>query len=662
MQKFSFSTDLIKFNVGENIHVSSKESFTEPVTVLIRSNYLDLDNKIYRLEPGETELFRYTPRLSGFVKATRVWGAIWDINGYLDLKVELRKPDPVTTITSLNVDNPIGVSAPIQRTILYDFQGWTNIEIFKTLEVANQSFEFWLSEHDGAYYQIVSSDSDFVIRNPHMHFSKNNNKYIEITEDDIKYLKLCLKIFFGGMEFDFQGVMTLKDLEQELYTIFANDEKIQVYRQINSIIIYSDYTDISKVKLMGMDNSVVKTFKTIQNDHTSAVVQCVSSDWLEKTVQFTIIADGQIRRPVLTVHFKNVKNSKYDITVDLEQIIVGKEFILTLSCEDPITEVYNLQYPFALVDCNQSVATVVDDYTQFWKVKAVQSGVATFSVPDIFEESFTIYDQPKNIQLLNSLQLSKEEVILKIYMNESLEVDYDYTFELQDKLSKQNVDYRLVSTYHTINAGQLERKERLVWTTSQILRSFDIILNGQTIPVLWIDRAAYPSTIAIKSGNTCYINRAVNKPLTLKYLDGTLSGTIVLAPNQTSWDYAAISKVVSWQIYDQNVLILEKNVEYQSDKKPYLRMNVDASINSKSVNYVFLTLDWPVNYTVDVEVSSSSNCNINLNGSYQFKVGQTEMKFKITPTKITLKPSFLSLQLVSSNVDFSNERVNVIIS
>ena len=34
----------------------------------------------------------------------------------------------------------------------------------------------------------------------------------------------------------------------------------------------------------------------------------------------------------------------------------------------------------------------------------------------------------------------RAEVVLKIYMNEPLEVDYDYTFALQDKISKQNVN------------------------------------------------------------------------------------------------------------------------------------------------------------------------------------------------------------------------------
>ena len=135
-----------------------------------------------------------------------------------------------------------------------------------------------------------------------------------------------------------------------------------------------------------------------------------------------------------------------------------------------------------------------------------------------------------------------------------------------------------------------------------------------------------------------------------------------MSPNQTSWNYVANNKIVSWQVYDQDVLILEKNIEYQSDKKPYIRMNVDSTISSKSVNYVFINLDWPVNYTVNVELSSSSNCGINLNGSYQFKTGQTEMKFKITPVKLLQKPSFLSLQLVSSNVDFDNGRVNVVIN
>lgn len=660
MQKFSFLSDTIYYQSGQEIEVHSKVSFDSEITIQITSSYLDLDNKFFQLKPNDSLVFKYKPKNSGFIKAIRVFGTTWDFDGVLDVDFKIVSNE---TSPTFQVATPtLGTSEQIVKTY-YEYQGWTKIELFKNVSDDEQYFDFWLSEHNGAYYSIVSSDKDFVIETPSIYFTGITKQFIQITKEDLTNINLCLKIQFGGNVYELQGAQNIAELEQELYFFFANDSKIQVFRQGESILIYSDYLDKHKMKFHGVHKSFNKVFQGIRNDKKNVRVKVLNRNWSYKKVEFDIIANGLVRRPKMIVHFENKNVSSFSFETE-KDLVVGEKIRLYLNSDTVIGSKY-LQTSNNIV-CENNVSMQEAYNKVFWYVEPISTDDATFTVKDVLTETFSVTEKPELLDIYHSVQVTKDEVILTLYLSKVVNYDYDYELSFRNKISKENVDFQLTTTHHKINAGQLDKKERIVWTTSQSIRSFEIVLDGKVIPVNWFDRNYYPNNISLRNNDNVrhFVNRAISRPLYITYQNESVNGNLTLLPNQTDWTYQCNGNTMLWRIFDQDQLILEQTVSYikAAEQKPYLRMLFNENINAKSINYLTLKLDWPVKHDVDITLAVNSNTDINASGKYRIKADQTELKIRLTPVRLKSKPTIASLQIVSANIEHDNKKYSVIIT
>lgn len=659
MQKFSFLTGVVYYQNNQTVDIYSKETFIGDVSLQISSSYADLDGKKYLISKGQNLIFSFKPRVPGFIKVTRVWGTILDYDGYLDVDFKIISV-PVTNI--IDQQTPVlGTTKPI-TTSYYDFQGWTNIEIFKNIDKSVESINFLLAEHAGASYTITSSDPTFSIVNPTVYFSSNGQQYVEITQTDIDKIGICMSVMFGGNEYELQGSNTINELEQELYLIFSSDPKIQVYKQNDSILIYTDYTDRNKLIFKSVNQSFNKIFSTIHGNKASVQVKINNYDWQYKRVEFDIVAYGLVKRPTMIVHFEMPENSEYSFDLDHDLTIDQVSKLYLKSNKRIFNKLLNFSNN---VQCENSLSTQEDYDTVSWYVKPISGKIARFSVKDTYDQIFNIDQKPESLELLSTYTISNDEIILTVYLNGTINYDYDYTLSFNDRLSKQDVDYHLTTQYHTIPAGQLQKVEKITWTTGQTLRSFDIVLNGKIVPISWFDKKYYPNIIGLRDKySKHYLNRSVNRPLLISYIDGNNNDVFTLQPNNTDWTYVPKSDVVVWQIYDGTYLIFEQMLTYVSpdQQKPTVSLSIDNQINIKSINYLTVKLDWPVNYDVEFELSCVTNTDVKISGRYKIKANQTVLKFKITPVILKSNPGFLSLQITSSNVDFDNKKISVVLS
>lgn len=661
MQKFSFLSDTIYYQVGQEIEVHSKSTFDSEVTIQITSSYLDLDSKFFQLKPNDSLVFKYRPKNSGFIKAVRVFGTTWDFDGFLDVDIKTVTNEIAPTVVQSTA--PIlGASEQIVKTY-YEYQGWTKIELFKNISDTDLYFDFWLSEHDGATYSIVSNDKDFAIESPTLYFTGIRKQFIQITKGDLASIILCLLIRYGGNVYPLQGAQNIDELEQELYFLFANDSKIQIYRQGDSVLIYSDHTDKHKMSFHGVEKSFNKVFSGIKNDKKNVRVNIVNRNWHYKKVEFNIVANGLVRRPKMIVHFENKNVTNYSFEVE-QDLVIGEKVRLYLNSDTQIGSRY-LQTSNN-VACENHVSMQEAYNRVFWYIEPISTDDVTFTVKDAVTETFSVAEKPEILDILHSVQVTKDEVILRLYLSKVVNYDYEYEISFRNRLSKEGFDYKLETTHHKINAGQLDKKERIVWTTAQTLRSFEIVLDGKVIPVTWFDRNYYPNNISLRNNDNVkhFINRAISRPLYITYENETTNGNLTLLPNTTDWTYQASGNSMLWKIYDQEQLILEQTVSYikAAEQKPYLRMLFSENISAKSINYLTLKLDWPVKHDVDITLAVNSNTDINVSGKYRIKADQTELKIRLTPIRLKSKPAILSLQIVSANIEHDNKKYSVIIT
>jgi hypothetical protein len=661
MQKFSFLSKVVKYQRGQEVEIHTSHPLTIEATVQIRSNFKELDNKIYVIQANNTLIFKHIPKSDGFVEAIRVWNVVWEDDGIYDFKFEGVKPIVVEaveeTIAVLDYADALKNVKPV-----YKYTGWANVEIFKTVEEENQLFEFWLSEANNTTYVVESSDSDFVIKNPEQNFTINRNLYLEITLADIIELIVCMKVSIGVIEYPLQGCNTLEDLEKELLFHFESDPKIQIYSDEHKIIIVSQYYNVLKFKLFGANNKTINKFFSEKSlNKNIVIIQCVNSNWKKKTVEFSILSNGLTKRPVMKVHFKTINNDNYLFEIE-KSLVIGEPNFLYLTTSEKENHLLQIS---SNVICENLFG--IEEYENglpyyYWNINVQYGDEAIFKIGDKCEQIFKVVKKIENVNLLYNVTVSAEEVVLKIYLSHVYETDYTYSIMFNDKISKQNADFKLVSNYQTINAGQLEKKERIVWNNNNIIRSFDVVLNDIVIPIIYLDKNAYCSSIGLKSKDLHYLNKAVNRDLILECFDGAKIEKIYLKANQNNWTYVASSKSVNWKVYDQDVLIFEQYLSYDIDQKPSLKIYVDEIINSKGVSYLTLKTDWPVKTFIDFELSTISNTIINLTGKYRLSPEQTEIKFKLTPLKLRTTPAYLSIQILSASIEYDNKRYTVMIN
>lgn len=662
MQKFSFLSKVVKYQRGQEVEIHTSRPLTVDAIVQLRSSFKDLDNKIYPIKANSTLIFKYIPKSDGFVEAVRVWNVVWEDDGIFDFRFEMSRP--TVEVPAISVSSGYSDSLDtIKPTYMY--KGWTNIEIFKTVSEENQIFEFWLSEHNNAQYTITSSDVDFVVKNPDQFFTVNKDYSIEISETDLTELIICLKIYFGSNEYNLQGCNTLEDLEKELLFFFGTDSKINIYRNQNKITILSSYDDRLKFRMIGANEKTINKFFTQKSLNKNVVIiQCVNKNWKKKTVEFKIVANDLVKRPTMKIHFKTLSNENYIFELE-KDLVVGESNVLYLMTTDFNNE--HLLQVSNNITCENLFGTKYieeesDDGNFYWNITANYGEEAVFKIGDLCEQTFKVFPKTENIKLFYNVNISKEEVVLKLYLSKVLDKDYNYSIKFIDRISKQDIDFKLSSNYQTINAGQLEKKERIVWNNSNIIRSFDIVINDEIVPVVYFDKNSYCSSIGLKNKESHYLNRGVNRDLTLEYIDGIKVGKIYLKANQNSWTYIASNNSVNWKVYDQEILIFEQTVDYVIDQKPSLKIYLDETINSRGVSYLTLKTDWPIKSFIDFEIVTTSNTNIALSGKYRFSPDQTEMKFKLTPLKLRTNPGYLTVQILSASIEFDNKRYNCIIN
>ena len=657
MQKFSFSDPIVYFEIGRELTVRSKCSFPEQVTLMISSSYPDLDNKIFQIKPDNTFIFSYRPTTTGFITAQRIWGNIWDDAGTLDVEFKHYVETPVETVAQ---PAKHGTSKPLDKTrTFYDFNGWSKIKVHKKVAPV---FEFMLNERDGAFYTVVCDDKSFVIENPYVYFTSNHNQFVTVTKNDLAQIGVCLSVSLGGTKYDLQGAQGIDDLYDELQMVFYSDTKLRVYKQSDAVLIYSEHNDRNKLKFSGLNTSFDKIFQKSYDDKIALKVKCVDFDWHKKSVSFDIVANGLVKRPKMIVHFENTIGREYlfeDVT-----LIDGETCDVKLISTKPISNLV-LQTSNNVM-CQNNASTQVDANVVKWTVTPRSTGKASVGVKNLIEREFHIGERLKAMDLLYSLHVTKDDATVKLFLNRSVDYDYDYDIELRDGLSKRGVDYHMVTQRHAINAGQTEHKEKIAWTTKQPLRSFDVLLAGKTIPIVYVDRNYFPTVISLRDSLNVkhYVNRSVSTPLVLQYNDGSTTGTITLAPGTTDWQFVSKSGSTDWKVFCNDILLFQQTVYYVKaiDAKPKLRLDFDNNVSSKTKNVLKVRLDWPIDKETNFEIDATSSYDFKISGKYRFKPNQTYMEFKLTPVKLKNRPIVLSLRIASSDVEFDPGRYSVIIN
>jgi len=596
---FSFSTNLIEANINDSIQIFSKYTYPKNITLKLESNLKHL-NGYYVIKANDNKVLTFILTENTTIKATKIWGANWDNNGYLDCNIKL-----IDSSTKHIETNKI-INHKEKHKILNYYKKHKNVK----KAFIKQRYTFKKSNDNIYYIDILKNISNLVISdNASYKIIKNtNDNKITIEFNKLKELNVILSITLDHKTFNIPGQEILNDndlhlLIDQIYNVFItnNIQNIKLdYNDSKFYIIETKKSIFSRIKFNGPEKSISYSFNT--NKSLTNKIKIFHKHYNDNII--TISAPNEYNNNICTLNIIQPNNTKIYLDYYIHK---GKCFV-TLKSDTLmwIFDISNYKEDFSII-CNN-----INNVTIHKKIKI---------------------NKQFNKSIYYTIKHFKSSTEVNIFSNKIHDEEFLFTLNvLNNSLSKENEDFIIKQSNFKILKNKKYKQIKINWLNNKPLKDVKLQINDTLIPIKKINAEYYPSNIVLNNTNMSYkhtLNKLVNKDLILKYLDGDVSDTIILSANSRHFVYHPLSDVVNWQVFDNDTLIFEQDIFY---KKAINEITIDYNniVKYYNTSYIIVKTTHTFNENIKIKIESKSNINIDISGEYIIKHNESEIKIPIT--------------------------------
>lgn len=268
------------------------------------------------------------------------------------------------------------------------------------------------------------------------------------------------------------------------------------------------------------------------------------------------------------------------------------------------------------------------------------------------ETSLKVYETIKADKFYYNVTFDKLGAILTVRTNQKAEELQTFNVEvLKRSKSVENVDFKLQQKQFSIHKGQKEKRIKIVWLSKKPYQECNLKINNIFVPIKYVNTAYYPTSFNVIKYDHI-LNRVCANTLTLKYYDKNVSGTLILKPAQSRFDYFPNGDEVLWQLFDGKQMIWEKTIFYNIHKNEldviypsFVKYNTNFKIEFKLLR----TYTKPVKF----RIISESNIDFNMNNEFEIKINENSATLSLSSNR-KKSVGWLAFRVVSLNTDIDS--------
>lgn len=635
---FSFDNKEILANEGETIKIFASSKFDTKITIKIESNVETL-NGFYSAN-GEGPILQFVFEEETVLKATRLWGASWNFDGYLDCvvkpksEIEMSKEVLATIKTSDDYNRRVSNQ--------YNAKGVNSKGFVKKAHHLNKT-------DDNQYSiivnnKIISQSSLAVSNNAVLTINKpdlndDNDTIINIPIESLKSLGVLLQVKINddiysipGQEIDNES--NLDSLVRQLKWMLNENEitNLYFYQLASSLYVKRNDKHIKKIQLIGALHTLQYSYDVKRSTTSELIIQHIPpvSQWNKDAIILSI-NDSNIKhnKCVLNITNHQTPNLKlystyYDnichVILELdESVSTDTEWILI---NDSAFVYYNIQTLNA------------NELELHWYIKLDRNFKDTLKLRcksrlGTALTELEVKEKTKDDKFYYKVNSNRSGATIKLYSNQKVEDTQYFTIDtLSSSKSKEHIDFKIQQSSFKILEGEQEKKIKLKWLNKMNYQECSLKINDIIIPVKYINTEYYPTSFNVVE-STHILNRVVNESLTLKYFDKNTSGTLVLQPRQSKFSYFPTGDEVIWQLYDGKYKLWEKTVFYNIYKNE-LDIVCPEKVKYNSTFKIKFKLKRKYTKPIKFKIISESNIGLKLNDVYEIRINDsyTEISLK----------------------------------
>lgn len=662
---FSFDNKEIVAAKGEKIKIFANSKFDNKITIKIESNVEKL-NGFYTAN-GTGPIMQFDFEEETVLKATRLWGASWDFDGYLDCIVKTKSEIEVSKEPLVTFKSSDYYTRKVSKQ--YNKKSVNSKGFVKKTHHLNKNadniYSIAVNNKDITQNSLSISDNAVLTINK-IDNIEHNDKLITVPIESLKSLGVLLQIKIDdnvynipGQEIDDESnldavVRQLKMMSNEnrIFNIFF-------YQLSSALFIKRNDNYIKTIHLIGALNSLHFTFDVPTQTSSELIIRHISpvSQWNKDKI-------------ILSINNSNVKNNKCILNITNHQTPNLK---LYSSCYDNICHVIlELDQPLStntewmLINDSAFVyynsQTLIANASELhWYIKLDKAfndvlKLRCKSKIGNVKTELEIKEKTREDKFYYSVNSTRSGATIRLYSNQKVEDTQYFTIEtLSNSKSKENIDFKINQSSFKILEGEKEKILKLKWLNKSNYQECNLKINDIIVPVKYVNADYYPTSFNIVESNHI-LNRVVDESLTLKYFDKTTSGTLVLQPRQSRFKHFPTSDEVTWQLYDGKYKIWEKTLFYNIYKN---ELDVIFPDKVKYNTEFKITFNLKRKYTkpIKFKIVSESNVGLDLNEIYEIKINEnsTELKLKSARKKSIGWLAF-RVESLNNDIDIDNKK------
>lgn len=614
--KFSFKEATIVTIVGDTVRVfSNLTNVKSKITVKLESNIKKL-NGFYTIQPNGLILEFKFEELTTF-KAVRIWGAVWNFDGSLDLVIDTQLSTVSTThVEQKIIKKPHVVSKKSKKRRGFDRQ------LYFFNKTANNKYKLFLNSNIDAAEISISNNAILEISEQTI-----GNDEVEISLKELINLDVILQFSYNNRMFNLPGQEIdnkehLKEAVDQIKWIIEN-ENLNLFGHVDNdkVIITRKDNKVKSIKFHGPLHHIEKIFEKDTPYYECDIVQ---------------LRTGDIE---LTLDNKLFKNCKTQISISEPKEQLHSDFNITFDnniCQINASVNGAKEYMLISKELGYSNLQIATDSELVWRINTDKfNGVANFTLRSEISsitKSITINKQQRIPKLYHKMKNFKNFSYLYVYSNQESNYTHDIELKILDNsTTKLNQDFSIPQKNFVIEKGQKKKKIKINWLNKKAFKEFKIQVGNIIIPVKYVDADYYPSHLKIEK-NTHILNKGVNKDLTLRYYDSYTTGEIVLAPMRTTFEYFPTNSTVEWELYDGKNMIWRKEFHY-SLYQPQIEIVYPKNTKFGMPFDIKFKLNREFTKPIKLKIHAISNLSNDLNKIHQIKLNEKEKVFTITPKK-----------------------------
>jgi hypothetical protein len=657
---FAFKKSIISAEIGDIVEIYSKYNYDSRVTVQIESDNHKYDG-IYAIEKDKPFLsFNFEEPVH--LNAIRIWGGVWDFDAPLECVINTHI-NPENDIIS-NVNNK-----DIQKRRYipnYTYYGFNRSMLHKVRNTSDK-YQIAINSPIDVQYEIETSDNVKLLSPKYVEIiGENNEKDVLWNYDELNKLGVILGLKINGSTFEIPGVIIdseddLEECAKELNWSFENANYDYKVEKIDNGIIFPIIEKVGSITLIGATGNSIKTFIEYQKKEQVVEIQHLANGiWKKDNINIKLHANKEIKNSELEIVILNNNDLKVDIDAyniegDLYSInaIFNDRSIVGTSWTCYTKDDVEIKQPTKILK-NDSLVWYIQVPKHYNKR---EFKIQLFGIGRKIEHTILIKKQKKIIKskLFYNLKVDNKKALIKLSPND-LE-NQKFEFKVENGHSKEGIDFE-VGKFSPILVNTVKEKIITIhWLNSNPIKNLTAKINGLEIPINWIDKNYYPTTLSFLSDKHM-MNKGCSKKLKLKYYNpnSEYGGEITIQPNQTTFDFKPIKNFLLWECYDDNNLLWKQDIVYKN-KLRFLTIDTPSKISKDGLLEIKFKLNKSFSHDTTFNIDSVTNSGIKMNNKYKFKSGENNFSIKLKP-KTKKKISWLVFRITdaSHNIRFDSSK------